>query len=408
VNSTGLATIGNVSSITRVTDRVEIWQTEGLRTDCPATLLMLAEAAADYLARAVSANGKFRYSHDPRTGRTAKRYNILRHAGAILALLEASRAVGNQSYLEAAARALAFLDRKTERLDGGTCRVVERGKAKIGGNALAALCYAKPETGRVVRTGEDRLRSLLGWIAEALNADGTFVFHKWDTAGERACSFVSEYYPGEACLALVRGFEATGEERWLDAARRIAETRIDQQRSIASPPHDHWLLYALDALDAVMPSARYVQHAAFLADAMLEAQHGDEAPPGWEGGYDVPPRSTPTSTRMEGLIAAARLARRHGAVDLERAALAGITSGLRFVARCQLGSARLKPGRASGTFDPRGGVVRGCGDDEIRIDYVQHAISAYLGYRTLILTGEDSVSGARPIGTSIGDIALVT
>ena len=92
----------------------------------------------------------------------------------------------------------------------------------------------------------------------------------------------------------------------------------------------------------------------------------------------MPPRSTPTATRTEGLSAAYELARDFGSDEEADEILEAVVLGLRYQMSTQFAppSAMYLPNPARCL----GGVRRSLTSFEIRIDYVQHHLSAALGY----------------------------
>jgi hypothetical protein len=196
--------------------------------------------------------------------------------------------------------------------------------------------------------------------------------------------FDSFYYPGEAVLALLRLHALDGNGRWLQAARRGADwliTERDGDKPVAALPHDQWLLMAMNELHPRVPDARYLTHAQRLAAAILGAERVKPEPLDWVGSFYDQPRSTPSATRSEALVAFVRLAERHR-ID-SQAHRESLLRLARFQRRCQLTNENVfyvpRPDRALGGFR------RGLSDWDIRIDYVQHNISAFLGLRQLLM-----------------------
>ncbi|MEE8523509.1 MAG: hypothetical protein V3T72_06225 [Thermoanaerobaculia bacterium] len=365
----------------------------------PEMLLRHAELGGRYLTRAVDGAGRFVYSYLPKTDAVKSSYNALRHCGTIFSMLELYEVSGDRELLAAAERALAYLESRLL----GRCRigdvetacVVERGEVKLGGNALAIVALAK----YTAATGDRRYSRLIDdlgrWILTTQGEDGEFEIHKQSHPGGEVSDFVSGYYPGEALLALVRRPEP--DPAWIDAAERGARWLIevrDRQVPDNALNHDHWLLYALDELYRLRPNPLYLQHATRITGAILGRQRQRRPEfPDWLGSYYRPPRSTPTATRSEGLGAAYLMVRdagrigpghhRPGREQQQAALLEALELGVRFQLQTQLLPENVlylaDPGRALGGFH------RSLTDYEIRIDYVQHNISALLLLRRILL-----------------------
>ena len=406
----------------------------------PAALLEAARLGGRYLATSLGEDGRFTYRYQADTGTVPRGYNIVRHAGTVYALLELYEATHDAPTLAAAERALGFLLRQIRRVKPvkpaeprnaaapgtpaaparapGNARpgvsegpsgtqvpsagLVEDGEIKLGGNALAVVALAKHAAVTGSREHESIAVALGDWMLAAQDQDGRFAVHQQTYPGGRRVGFESQYYPGEAILALVRLhilLPAQDSRPWLDAAERGARWLItvrDGDLPDGALPHDHWLLYALNELQRLRPDPIFLTHARRLARAIVASQHRTPAVAGWRGGYYEPPRTTPTATRSEGLAAAYALLRDSaasrrseaaGAPDAALAAEAGaileaVRLGVGFQLRTQIVAPTAinlpRPDRALGGFHNT------LDDYEVRIDYVQHNISSLLALARIL------------------------
>ncbi|MEM7356872.1 MAG: hypothetical protein AAF657_39020, partial [Acidobacteriota bacterium] len=353
----------------------------------PELLLESALAGARYLIRATGEDGRFDYAYRPKTDESNDDYNILRHAGTLYSMLEVYEVAPEAELLAAAERALGYLRRAIRPCAVGSVQaacVVEKDFVKLGGNALAIVALAK----HAEVTGNGQHRALIddlgAWILASQNEDGEFTLHKLHMERDRPESFVSQFYPGEALLALLRGGGSA--PRWLGGAARGAHWLIDvRDRTVpeARLNHDHWLLYALNELYRRQPNPLYLRHTRRITDAILERQNLRPTYPDWSGSTYRPPRSTPTATRSEGLAAAYRLERDFGDPLAAQRILGGLLRGIRFQLRTQ-----FRPESVLYLRDPQralGGFRYSLTDYEIRIDYVQHNISALLALRRILI-----------------------
>ena len=145
----------------------------------------------------------------------------------------------------------------------------------------------------------------------------------------------------------------------------------------------------------------YLEHAARTTRAILRLQNRRPPYPDWRGSYYNPPRSTPTATRSEGLAAAYLLTRDFGQAAEAARLLEGLELGVRF----QLGT-QFGPESVLYLPDPRralGGFRRGLNHYEIRIDYVQHNISALLLLRRILALGDRTSDAAVGSSQTIQD-----
>ncbi len=359
-------------------------------------LFQAAESAGDYLERSVSARGKFAYSYLPWTDQLADKYNLVRHAGTVYSMLELYEVTRDPELLRAADRAVTYLLNYVEPFGSeaeAMSILVSTNKIKLGGVALTAVALAK-----YIEVADDkkllpRVQRLARYIQDAQGKNGRFVSQRHYPSGRARVNFESGYYPGEALLALVRLYALDRQEAWLDTAEKGAHYLITiRDRGVPTLKllHDHWLLYALNELHRFRPKELYLNHAMRIVQAITAGQNRKPAYPDYLGSYYNPPRSTPTATRTEGLLAAYKLATDFGKTREAPRILEAIRLGIGFQLQTQF--------RAEKTMyfgDPRkplGGFSRSFADLEIRIDYVQHNISAILGLYALMR----KVNGAGP------------
>ncbi|MFY9607751.1 MAG: hypothetical protein WAU45_03945 [Blastocatellia bacterium] len=343
-----------------------------------ARLIDATRAGGDYLVRMQKPDGSFHYSYDAREDRFGtETYNILRHAGTAYSLFELYAITRHNGYLDAARRATEFLKTRFRpaRKKRGVYVLDFDGKAKLGANGLALAVLARqleldPKHGD--RASAERLATV---ILSLQHHDGSFASY-YRLHGHGPAGSVSLYYPGEAMLGLLRLFKLNGDRRLIDSSRRGADHLIAVQREMDKLPRDAWLMQALEALHRIGQERRYADHAIAIAQSMITEQYTADDAPGLEGGFGPGrPRGTPAASRAEGILAAYRMARAIGDVRAP-----GIGASLKAVARFLLShqldandSSIRKPARAAGGFRESATSWR------VRIDFVQHHISALLG-----------------------------
>jgi hypothetical protein len=353
----------------------------------PEELLEAARSAGRYLVRATGPDGRFIYKYEPALDAEVPEYNLLRHAGTLYSMLELYQQTGDSQLLEASDRALAYLLKTLEPCRAGdlpaTC-AQELGFVKLGGNGLAIIALAKHAEVTGDRQHVPLMQALARWIQGVQDPAGQFTIHKLGLRTGTVAPLVSEYYPGEALLALLRLNALDQDPNWLDVAERGARWLIqvrDGGLADHQLAHDHWLLYALNELYRVRPDPLYLDHAMRIAGAIVMSQRVDHEQPDWAGSYrsgpaDELPRSTPAATRSEGLLAAYLLARDYVGPDSAAPIMEAIRRGTAFQLRNQ-----LRPESVMHLPDPSqalGAFKRGLYDAESRIDYAQHSISSLL------------------------------
>lgn len=344
-----------------------------------------AHAGGDYLVNHFNhETGTYDYRYDVATEEVLNGYNLLRHAGTTYALLELYRETNTREYMETAHTALRWLDVQTDPCppphEALAC-LYEGEDTKLGGAGLAILAlveaYYATENPQYLAVAEE----LAAWPLAMQSSVGEYTIHKQARDGT-VSDHVSLYYPGETIFGLVRLGEATGNSAYTESATRAARWVItvrDANVPVEKLEHDHWLLYGLNELDRVAPDALYLDHTQKLVQAIASTQHTDPARvpnPLWLGGFYEPPRGTPTATRVEGLTSAYALAVRHGDADTAERARQTVARAVPFILETHITKADAQqypnPDRAIGGFT---GTLT---DSEVRIDYVQHSISALL------------------------------
>jgi hypothetical protein len=385
----------------RAPDADPLFESPPLRAPAPA----LTDAALDaaiggaraYLIRHTPQSGRFTYVIEPDGTENSDDYNVLRHGGTVYALGELHRRAPDPEVAAAIERAGRYLagrylapgpiagseaiwSRPGEELSGDERRI------KLGGLGLGLVALVALREVAPAAIALDRLRGLGALIGAMQRDDGSF-HSKMKPDGSFDRRFRSLYYPGEAILGLVRLYRIDPDPRWLEIAGRGVRQLIDSRADIDPEdlPADHWLLIAIGELGGLLaerPAAAALgvdfatmrAGALRIADKMLAEQRAADA----GGSFGRHRRSTPTATRLEGLLA---LLAALPASDPARPRLeAGARRGVTFLLGCQVTSSDRRGG----------GVVRRCPparkrrDAEIRIDYVQHALSAFLGARRLL------------------------
>jgi hypothetical protein len=154
-------------------------------------------------------------------------------------------------------------------------------------------------------------------------------------------------------------------------------------------PADHWALLAtakllsLENVDELpVPRELLLNHAIQISEAILQDQIDDPQRPEYDGGFSDYGRTTPTATRLEGLQAALNILPPDH--EMRGRIAAAVPRGISFLLRAQVGEGDFTGAfpRATSKIDPE---LPGADDHnrratEVRIDYVQHALSAMIQY----------------------------
>ncbi len=360
-----------------------------------------AHLTGNKLLSELSSEGQFRYRfYLDGTKADSGRYNLLRHAGAVYALHQYHTMFPDRRIPVAVCHAASFLKQYTHALPSGSALAIwtpavyrhdGREVAKLGGTGLGiiAAVACEPAPGEAVFS-TDELTNLGAFIEYMQKSDGSFYSRCWSDTASRDDSWISLYYPGEAALGLLYLHDATHNIRWADAAKRALLHLADSRTDNRDIPHDHWALIATAKLFSTSGShllsreeaQRLIGHSVLVSQAILQTQviSPDSS---INGAFDEWGRTTPAATRLEGLLAAySMLPDSYAALKAD--IYSSIERGMRFLLNAQ-----ITEGPHAGTI-PRA-VKRASGDTEdarrfnrrvreVRIDYMQHALSAMLGY----------------------------
>jgi hypothetical protein len=349
----------------------------------PNDALTSAINAGDYLLKSINADGSFGYSYDAGKNIYNKKYNMLRHAGTVYSLLQLYEHTRKKSALSKIEKTISYMHKHiapcNNNLSGtATDCLIYKNKIKLGANALAIIALTKhiELTGDI--SNKPVANNLGQWIIDTMAADGSFKVHKQNYESGEISSFISQYYPGEASLALLSLYKLDKNKKWLNAAITAIDYIINQQNKLDEPPHDHWLLISLTELYNIKPDKKYLGHSVKIANSIMSSQNMKPSIHDWKGSYYTPPRSTPTAIRTEGLIAAYEMATKVNGEDYKNKLLTSIESGLRFQLQTQYneGNVIYLPRPEKAIY----GFKKGLTDNEIRIDYVQHNISGLINY----------------------------
>jgi hypothetical protein len=369
--------------------------------------------AADYLVSACRPDGQFVYRINLDSQiEPQPRYNVLRHAGTMYALALHYELCPRDDTRDALIRAGRYLqDQFLAPVPGHADMLAiwsppqaEHGlgplQAKLGGTGLGLVALLSLERLESGFTSRADLRRLGRFLLYMQKPDGSFYSKYIPSQRGRQDEWTSLYYPGEAALGLLMLYEYDPSAEWLHAAANAIGHLARSRAGASEVPADHWALLATERLlplhdrcVATVPREAILGHAVQVSRSMLREQACVAALDcaRLDGCFSADGRTTPTATRLEGLLAA--LTYLPDQQEPLRALMASsVHRGVRFLLRAQVREgefaggfprsiARL-PADAPGTgaHDPRA--------TEIRIDYVQHALSALIRYAAMF--GDES------------------
>lgn len=365
-------------------------------------VLKLAEAierSARYLAGLCDERGQFIYrtNLDPAV-EVEPSYNEVRHAGAVYALAQCCERSPDPAVRAAMLRAAAFMRKEFFAPVAGNPRLRaaflspdladpdQPRQAKLGGTALGLVALLSVEQIAPDTTPREELQALARFLIFMQKPDGSF-YSKYFPETGRDDTFESQYFPGEAALGLLMLYDVDPAPQWLRAAAKALDALARRGATQQHPFPDQWFLLAAERMirrptDTKLPMSRtaVLDHARRICTDMLSDQKTQAKSP-IAGCFTDDGRSCPTATRLEGLLAARRFLpadQPPSPADLSQA----IDDGLGFLLRCQITEGphsgaltRVMPGSQRSPSNSDGSRAQ-----EVRIDYVQHALSVMIRY----------------------------
>lgn len=357
--------------------------------DGPAAWRQAAIEGGDFILRQIREDGRFHYQYYPLENRHSRTddnaYSLPRHSGTVYALALLYGLTGEARFKAGAERAIAWLGKQIPPACGAPDRAcVAKGRsADLGSTALTLVGMLEYQR----RTGDaryaDQSRRLLEFVLWLQRADGDF-HHVYDL---QTNALVPQdrrlFFSEEAALALVMAHEVLGDQRYLDAAERALDYLTGPKyhyflgRFIYGA--DHWTCIAAEEAHPRLKSPKYLdfclEYAAFIR--RLQFAPGEWRNTDFTGHYGFTALMVPQAAAAgftEAVISAWELSKKHGRPDEAVRVQAAI-------ALDALARESLRPDNAWMMPDPaaaRGGIRRSLVEQEVRIDFTQHAASALI------------------------------
>lgn len=391
-----------------------ILQKELPQSTAPVSRIELHEAirrSGNYLVQSVGSDGQFVYRRYVTGHAMNTRYNMLRHAGSLYALAQFYHWQPDEGTWAALIRGRDFMRREMRPLSGQSDKLALWSRAsisgrdipltaKLGGSGLALVALASMYEIDQSATTIVEMRRLANFICFMQKPDGGFYSKFIPSLGGRLDTFVSVYYPGEAALGLLMLYRIDPQPVWLDSALQALTFLAEQRKGQSMVPADHWALIATAELMSLnvtgtsavlandLPSSSTLQvewdHALQVYRSILvtrpRLRHGT---PGY-GGFVADGRTCPTATRLEGILAMLPWLS-HEQFAIRQWSEHTTTEGIRFLLESQIRDGELVGGiprsvRSWQEGDPFFTEAFNRRVGEIRIDYVQHSLSAFIAY----------------------------
>lgn len=363
----------------------------------------------DFILRQLMDDGRFHYINNPLNGRNhgSSTSSLPRHAGTVYALALLYGHTKSARFRLGAERGIAWLVKQIParcgRIDGAC--VVKGRRAQLGATALTVVGILEYQR----RTGDDQYAVVARRLVEFLRAmqrpDGDF-HHLYDIRERRINEDQRQMFASEeAALALVMAHEVLGETEDggdPDEDLRAAERALDYLTSAKYDYFlgrfmygaDHWTCIAAEEAYPRLRSRQYLDFCRGYAEFMGRIQY---QPGAWSNGdfaghYGfgtlMVPQAPAAAGFSEAIVSTAALSRHHGVP--EAALMDQVGLALDALTRDQIREDNAYLMRRPS--DARGGIRRSLVEQEIRIDFTQHAASALIRGSALASDGESETS----------------
>ena len=343
---------------------------------CPTVSAAEAEAAVEgairWLGDGQADDGMFTYSN------VLPGYNVVRHAGVLLSLEQASSA-GFADAEPVAERGREWALDRLVPAGGGMALLELSGEGKTGASALFARSLLERRARTSSTEHDDVLADLGRFLASQVLPDGA-VSSRWDPATDAPIPSQRDiFFTGQVLWAL-DGIDLAGlaDDEVRAAAARVGDflPRRDEVEDRFPPVSDHWGAYAYDGLGLARLTPTQLAHAERLVGIIGVQVRGESTR--WRGGLVGDLRGGMASgsglgTLGEGGLALLRL------FGEERA------DGLGARMRCVAGMIVERQGDDGAWY--RDGVTR--------MDDQQHSMSALLAAMPLLEDPGDVVGGGE-------------
>lgn len=348
-----------------------------------------------YLSKSVMPSGRFIYrkSTNPKKVYPDNQYGSLRHAGTLYAMYQCEKCMGKTALKKKRILASEYLIKNyVKKIDSnmyGLVSKLEDGApaflATSGGTGLAltALCNLLNDR----KISLTMLRKLGNFILYMQTEKGDFTPSYEFATKQKSNIYAARYYPGEACLGLLNLYEVDRDERWLIAAKKglFRLAKLTSKVALEDMKFDHWGMLAVQKLFSMKKNGLTKDEQTILAtfvdrnvSAILDKQITDDKNVRF-GAFENTKSICGVSTILEGLIAAYDCV---GASVLKMRIVNAVNLGIAHIARFQVKVGELEGGIPKthlwNTFE----AVNE--DKEIRIDYVQHSLSAFVTYKLML------------------------
>lgn len=361
--------------------------------------------SGEYMIRSIDSIGRFNYVVNTNPAVQIKpSYNMLRHAGAIYALGMYQELTGDPNSCNTALKAMDFVKQTSlgpvhkESYYGvwtfsDITLIKKAPQVKLGGCGLGLTAIAaslKCDSDFV----EAKKTNGLGYFIRYMQKDNGGFYSKYiPKKGGKDPSWNSLYYPGEAILGLMYLNQINPNNKWTTSAIHGMNYLAQKRKGETKVEPDHWALIATNQLIHYIDEHKkyesyregFINHAKQICEFILNSSANINPSSDYYGCMGSDGRTTPTATRLEGLLNAYVYIPKEE-IELRKQMELAIHAGIEFLVRSQIKEGEFIGGipRTYISNDVLPSIrINHKRNTEIRIDYVQHALSAMILYRKI-------------------------
>jgi hypothetical protein len=361
-----------------------------------------AVQAGDFILKQLQPDGRFHYIYDPLTGekRGNSSSSLARHAGTVYSLALLYGHTRENRYRDGAELALDWLAERIPAQCGEARRtcVVQGDVAQVGSTALTVVALLEYQRRTADVRHAELARRLVDFLLFMQRPDGDF-HHLFDLNQQRVIENTRQMFASEeAALALVMADEVLGEPGDGQALIRAAERALDY---LTGPKYDyflgrfiygadHWTCIAAEEAYPRLQARNYLDFCRGYSEFVrrIQYQPGQWSNTDFTGHYGfgalLVPQAPAAAGFTEAIISTYELSRHHDAQD--SALREQISLALDALTRDQVRDDNAYMMRRP--VAARGGIRRSLVEQEIRIDFTQHAASALIRGANVGLAGD--------------------
>ena len=215
--------------------------------------------AVQYLQNHVKEDGSFVYLYYPIEQEEAEDYNILRHEGTTWSMIQAYTLTKEEELKQKIDLAIQYvIQNAVKQKDENTAFILEEkdNELKLGANGIGLLMLVEYMQTFQTNQYEEVAIQLANGILEMQNEDGSY-YHIYDypTFQEKA-EYRTTYYDGEATFALLKLYEYTKDEKYLQAAQKSMDYFVEKEYE---QYRDQWIQYSVNEITKYIPNEAYFE-----------------------------------------------------------------------------------------------------------------------------------------------------